>query len=93
MVLHRHGNFRCQRKRRRRLQRNFWQLRFDGFAYHGQYDRSGAARDGGGERLLLTHAVEVRGHSAAYPPMSDACFCARPCCTVVRKGGVHERTH
>ena len=93
MVLHRHGYFRRQRKRRRRLQRDFWKLWFDGFAYHGQYDHSGAARDGGCERLLLTHAIEVRAHSAAYPPISDACFSVRPCCKVVRIGGAHERTH
>ena len=83
MVLHRHGYFRRQRKRRCCLQRDFWQLRFDGVAYHGQYDHFSAARDGGRERLLLTHAVEVRGRSAAYVLMSDACFSVRPCCTVV----------
>ena len=83
MVLHRYGYFRRQRKRRRCLQRDFWQLRFDGFTHHGQYDHFSAARNGGGESLLLTHAVEVRDHSAAYPPISDACFSVRPCCKVV----------
>ena len=59
MVLHRYGYFRRQRQCRRRLQRDFWKLRFDGFAHHGQYDHFGAARDGGCERLLLAYAVVV----------------------------------
>lgn len=59
MVLHRHGYFRRQRKRRRRLQRDFWKLRFDGLTHHGQYHYSGTSCDGSGKGLLLTNAVVV----------------------------------